>query len=162
MWEKILYTVIAFLVLSGFRYVVNRKIQKIADEKKISLIRHNLIKKVIFFFLVLFFIISIIGIWGIDYKDMWIYISSIVGIIAIGFFAHWSLLSNVTANFLLFIFVPFKIGDKIFIIPDDISGVVIDFNLIYILIETENKEKINIPNNMFFQKYIKVIKSDKI
>ena len=104
----------------------------------------------------MYFIIALISVWGINVKNLWISITSILAVIAIGFFAIWSLLSNICAGVILFFTSPFKVDDYIEILPENITGKVLAVNLFFALLEDDEGYHINVPNSLFFQKYIKV------
>lgn len=104
----------------------------------------------------------IISIWGVHTENLWIFVTSVLGIIAIGFFATWSLLSNITATLILFVVNPFKINDEIVILPEEFQGVVIDINVLFVVIESQDGNIIHIPSNFLFQKMIKTVKKGHI
>ncbi len=56
---------------------------------------------------------------------------------------------------------PFQIGDYIVLLPEDISGKVKDINMFYGELETEEGEKIEVPNVFFLQKFVKVSSSSQ-
>ena len=115
--------------------------------------------KRIFFGVALFtFIVTQMLIWGFDFEQAWLSITGFVAMIAVAFFAVWSLIGNILAGVILFFTSPFKTGDTIEVMPDNIKGKVLIINLFYTLIEDEEKHLINVPNSLFFQKYIKQFK----
>jgi len=97
--------------------------------------------------------IILIFIWGVDVQNFAIFIGGVITIIAVGFFAVWSLLSNVIAALILFVTHPFRIGDQIRILPDGISGEVLDVSLFFTILQGK-KGKIHIPNNIMLQRVI--------
>ena len=70
-------------------------------------------------------------------------------------FAFKDMLSNFISGILIFIYEPFKLGDNIEV--EGKSGEVIDINLRYVTIESEDK-KVLIPNSISVSKVIAVIK----
>ena len=70
-------------------------------------------------------------------------------------FAFKDMLSNFISGILLFIYEPFKLGDSIEV--EGKIGKVIDINLRYVTIESEDK-KVLIPNSISVSKVIAVIK----
>ncbi|MDG2437326.1 MAG: mechanosensitive ion channel, partial [Polaribacter sp.] len=75
--------------------------------------------KIITILLYISLIVIISFIWGVDEKQLLIYISSFLTILGIAFFAQWSLLSNITAGIILYINYPVKIGDTITVLEKD-------------------------------------------
>ena len=70
-------------------------------------------------------------------------------------FAFKDMLSNFISGILIFIYEPFKLGDSIEV--EGKTGKVIDINLRYVTIESEDK-KVLIPNSISVSKVIAVIK----
>ena len=68
-------------------------------------------------------------------------------------FAFKDMLSNFISGILIFIYEPFKLGDSIEV--EKKTGKVIDINLRYVTIETEN-QKVLIPNSISVSKVIAV------
>ena len=102
-------------------------------------------------------IVLIAFIWGVDEKQLIVYISSFLTILGIAFFAQWSLLSNITAGLILFINYPVKIGDTITILEKDnnITGEITDVGAFFITLKTTEKELITVPNSIILQKNIR-------
>jgi small-conductance mechanosensitive channel len=101
---------------------------------------------------------------GVSLNNVWTTISAVLALVAVGFVAVWSILSNVLCTLMLLIFQPFRIGDEIEVIDPSltsgISGKVVNINMMFTLIrETDGKGRetsvIQIPNNQFFQKFIR-------
>lgn len=161
MWIKL--GISAGILIAGlFFYIIalaitkrNRHISKIAKAKHFILM-----KKLLKIVTILAILIAIGFVWGINLENVWGIIISVGALVAIGFVAVWSLLSNILASVMIFFTSMFKIGDKIQILPEDIKGEVEDIGLVYTTIKTSStsKEKIKIPNNIFFQKFVKIIK----
>lgn len=87
------------------------------------------------------------------------YILSVLGLIAIGFVAVWSVLSNISCTFLLILIKPFLVDDVVELMEiageSNVKGRVVDLNLIFTTLKTEDGDEIKIPNNLFFQKVIR-------
>ena len=152
---QIIVTCAAFVLLFLAHYLVKSAINKFSKIKHLNEIRVRLthkLTKAFFFFLGAFVAISI---WGIDVKNLWIFVTSIIGIIAIGFFAVWSILSNIIAGFILLLTDAFRVGDTITILPEGIQGRVVELKLMFIVLEDSNGDIVHIPNNLLFQKFIK-------
>lgn len=106
---------------------------------------------------------------GVPLSAVWATVSAIAVLVAIGFVAVWSVLSNVFCSVLLIMFPPFRMGEEIEIMDSPgapgLRGKVDDINMFFtVLKEIKNKQvkqnvEIRIPNNMFFQKFIRRTKS---
>jgi small-conductance mechanosensitive channel len=95
-------------------------------------------------------------IWGVSVGGLWTLLASAAAIVGVGFLATWTMISNVTASFFLAFWRPFHLGDKIEMLPENLSGRVIDRNLMFVVVREDGGAVIQIPNNLFFQKIFKV------
>ena len=148
--------ILTLVILQIFK-VYARKTQR---KLKLSHNRYFVIKRILTLssFIIYGFVLLII--WGINIKSAWVSLTGILAMIAIAFFAVWSLIGNILAGFILFFTSPFKIGDTIEIMPDNVQGNVAAINMFYTMLIDDNGNTLNIPNSLFFQKYIKKIKPD--
>lgn len=98
-------------------------------------------------------------VWGVDQKELLLFISSFLTVLGIAFFAQWSLLSNITSSLILFINHPAKTGDTILIFDKDFptQGIIREIGIFFIHIETTPGETITIPTSLFLQKMVKIV-----
>jgi small-conductance mechanosensitive channel len=101
----------------------------------------------------------ILSIWGIDKKELSIFLSSFLAILGVALVAQWSMLSNITASIVLFINHPARIDDEITFLDKDVplTGIIKDIGAFFMIIETPQKELITLPNNLIFQKMVKIV-----
>ena len=151
---SILYSIIILLLSTLFK----NKAKKTQEKNKLSKSRYFIIRRLINITSVSLLFIAIILIWGINIKNLWVSITGILAMIAVAFFAVWSLVGNILAGIIIFFTSPFKINDTIEILPDNIKGKVLAINTFFTLIKDTEENQINIPNSLFFQKYVKKIK----
>lgn len=85
-------------------------------------------------------------------ENAWAAITGIFALVAIGFVAVWSVLSNTLCSIMLLITRPFAVGDRIRIPSEDLEGKVVDFNFMFTRLAAKDGSRIEVPNNMFFQK----------
>ena len=158
-FKQILATLAVLVIFIALRVITNSVIKKFGRKTHLSEVRMNLVVKYIDFLITLLGLVSLITIWGVDGKQIFVILSSVFTIIGIAFFAQWSILSNITAGVILFFSFPFKIGDKIRMLDKDypIEGEIIDIKSFYTLLKTENGEEISYPNNLLLQKGIAII-----
>src|SRR6056297_2849041 len=102
-------------------------------------------------------VIGIVLLWGVALENVWVSIVGLLGLIAIGFVAVWSILSNVVAGILLFFNQTLRIEEQIELLPDGIGGKVLDINSFFVILVDEEGNKFHVPNNFFFQRYVKHI-----
>ena len=98
----------------------------------------------------------VLGRWGFQVDALVAVIGTILGLVAIGFVAMWSVLSNLLCAFVLVMFKPFSVGDELELAEDDrVKGKVSDLSLIFTTLDSGEREKIIVPNNVFFQRIFK-------
>jgi small-conductance mechanosensitive channel len=98
----------------------------------------------------------VLEIWGVNVGGLWTVLVSAATIVGVGFLATWTMISNITASFFIALWRPFRLGDTIEILPENLSGRVIDTNLMFIVVREKGGAVIQIPNNLFFQKMFRV------
>lgn len=97
----------------------------------------------------------VVALAGYEVASLWAPVSALLAMVAIGFVAVWSLLSNVLATFLILVWRPFNVGERIEVQPEGIAGEVIDINFIYTLLRGEGGVQVVVPNALFLQKFIR-------
>lgn len=157
--HEMLVTGILLIVLIFLRIIADKLIRRYAKTSQILEHRANLVIKYVHIFINLFIIISLIVIWGVQTKDIFITISSITTVIGVAMFAQWSILSNITSGMILFFSFPFRIGDTIKIHDKDfpIEAEIEDISAFHVNLKTKDGEKIIFPNNLLLQKGISII-----
>jgi small-conductance mechanosensitive channel len=98
----------------------------------------------------------ILEVWGVNVGGLWTFLVSVAAVIGVGFLATWTIVSNITASFFLMVWRPFQFGDTVEIIPENLKGRVIDRNFMYVFLREDGGALIKVPNNLFFQKIIRV------
>lgn len=106
---------------------------------------------------------------GVPLSSVWTAVSAVFVLVAIGFVAQWSILSNSLCAVFLVLYSPFRVGDEIELIEPaavdsakpGVRGRVVDISLLFTTIvpvsaaaDEERVARIQVPNNMFFQKAI--------
>lgn len=108
----------------------------------------------------LFFITLVVAeaiTWGVEVSGIYIFATSFFAMVAIGFFATWSVLSNVTSSILIFFLFPYKIGDRVKVVGDDIVGEITDITLFHIIMRSAEGDVVTIPTNVAIQKSIRIV-----
>ena len=137
-----------FFWISGtiLKTIVRRIMSKKSSHANISRVLASIVKNI----MLIVGLITALGTLGVN-------ISAIVaGLGLTGFafgFAFKDMLSNFISGILIFIYEPFKLGDTIEV--EGKTGKVIDINLRYVTIETEN-QNVLIPNSISVSKVIAV------
>jgi len=139
------------------RFTIIKTVEKVASKFSYQKPRVKIIKKIINLFLTIGAIGILLFIWGVDQSEFVYYISTVLTILGIAFFAQWSIISNITSTLIIFFNHPAKIGDTITVFDKDypIEGRISDIGVFFVILKTEEGEKITLPSNVFIQKMIK-------
>ena len=154
---KIIYSLAIFVSAFLLKFLIANSLKKIHKKFGFQKARILVTNKIITVLIYTTVIVFVSFIWGVDEKQLLVYVSSFLTIVGIAFFAQWSILSNITAGIILFINYPVKIGDTITILEKDnnISGEIKDIGAFFITLKTPEKELITMPNAIILQKNIK-------
>src|SRR5262245_2221390 len=98
----------------------------------------------------------VLNMWGIGLSGLWTLLASVVAVIGVGFLAVWTIISNVTASFFITLWRPFRLGQTVELLPENLKGRVIDRNLMFTVLRDEGGGTLQVPNNLFFQKMFRV------
>ncbi len=161
---QIIQTVVVLLLLVAVRFFTKRAIKKLAIHLHVTIERRRVIVRVINFLVLLLVFVLITMIWGVDRKQMLVFITSTITVLGIAFFAQWSILSNITAGLVMFFTHPAKLGDIIRISEKDyfVEGKLKSISFFFMHIESLEGESITIPNNITLQKIITIVENEDI
>lgn len=154
--HRLMYSVCFLLITYAGYLLAKQSANKTHEKKGMRKSRYFAIRKLL---RLVFFGVGLAGlilIWGLSFKNVWVTVSSAVAVVAIAFFAIWSLIGNILAGLILFFTTPFRIEDEIEVMPDGIKGEVLAINAFYTVLRDDELNYINVPNSLFFQKYIRV------
>jgi small-conductance mechanosensitive channel len=155
---KIIESILVFVLAFFIRMIITKSLRKIQTKFGFQKVRILVTTKIISILIYITVIVVIAFIWGVDEKQLLIYITSFLTILGIAFFAQWSILSNITAGIILFINYPVKIGDTITILEKDsannITGQIRDIGAFFITLRTPEKDLITLPNSFILQNKI--------
>ena len=104
----------------------------------------------------------ILSLWGVSVSGLWTLLVSAATIIGVGFLAVWAMISNVTASLFITVWRPFQSGDTVELLPENFRGRVIGRNLMFTVLRMENGERLQVPNNLFFQKIFMVSQAEHL
>ena len=155
---KIIESILVFVLAFFIRMIITKSLRKIQTKFGFQKVRILVTTKIISILIYITVIVVVAFIWGVDEKQLLIYITSFLTILGIAFFAQWSILSNITAGIILFINYPVKIGDTITILEKDsannITGEIRDIGTFFITLRTPGKDLITLPNSIILQNNI--------
>ena len=156
----IISAVLIFIIYPIIRILISKVVTNVAKLNLYAESRSLMIKKTLNGVNIFLIITILIGLWGVDTKNILVALSSVFAVIGVAFFAQWSIISNITAGIVVYFSLNLKIGDKIKILDKDfpIEGTIIDIKTFYVFLETDEGEKIIYPNSLILQKGISVCK----
>jgi small-conductance mechanosensitive channel len=160
---QIFETVIVLGILVLLNFVIRKWSSKIAKKFHLGLERRRITTRIVNLLLLLLGTISIMGVWGLDQKELFLFLTSALTVIGVGFFATWSILSNITSGLLLYFNHPLHIGDRIKIMDKEapVEGILKDISMFFMHVETANGEYVTIPNSVVTQKTISILPSEE-
>lgn len=153
----------ALLVLAGavlLRIATNRGLKVMTHRTRLTASEINPVKKTLNWLIWGATTILLLGIFGFNLGGLWTVVSTTLAMVAIGFVAVWSVLSNISCTLMILLFRPFSIGDRLEFPGEDIRGEAIDLNFLYTTLETTDGYRMQVPNNLFFQKVLKRRRGD--
>jgi small-conductance mechanosensitive channel len=98
----------------------------------------------------------IISTWGVSLGGVWAVLVSAITVIGVAFLATWAMISNITASFFLVLWRPFRFGQTVEILPENLKGRVTKSNLMFTTLREDDGNELQIPNNLFFQRMFRV------
>ena len=156
---KIIESAIVIIAYILLRIISSKLVDRTMTKKIVQKKRGKIIKKALNLIYFSIFSIILLLIWGVDQKELAVFISTVLTVIGIALFAQWSILSNITSSVIIFFNHSVKLEDTITIIDKDyeVEGRVSDIGLFFVILKTKESEEISIPNNVFIQKMVKKI-----
>ncbi|MBV8538320.1 MAG: mechanosensitive ion channel [Alphaproteobacteria bacterium] len=103
----------------------------------------------------------ILEFWGVSVGGLWTFLASVGTLVGVGFLATWAMISNATANLFITIWRPFRLGQDVELLPENLKGRVIDRNLMFTALREQSGTILQIPNNLFFQKMFRVTATEQ-
>ena len=161
--NEILGTVIVMVALMLLNFIASRIISRFGKARLINPTRKKIISKINNLIIYGISLIVLAAIWGVESKQLIVFISSILTILGIGFFAQWSILSNLTAGLILFFNHPIRIGNKIRILDKhmDYKGEVTDITGFFLHMKTEKGENLIWPNSRILEKGVEILENNQ-
>jgi small-conductance mechanosensitive channel len=153
---KLIETVIVFVLYFIIKQILFRAVSRHTNHRILNKARGVIVRKSITAILVTIGLLFTLLIWGVDQKELAIFMGSVLTVIGIALFAQWSILSNITAGIILFFNHSVKIDEEITILDKDyqIEGYIKDIGLFFVIIKTKDNSEISIPSNVFMQKMV--------
>jgi small-conductance mechanosensitive channel len=148
--------VVAALAVSLLTRLLNNWLSSIQARFQLSDATISTIVRVVAATFWLIVVLLILEAWGIGLAGLWGLLVSATAVIGVGFLATWAMVSNFTASFFLTIWRPFRLGDTVFLLPENTAGQVTHRNLMFTALREPDGSVLHVPNNLFFQKIFRV------
>ena len=160
--ETVVILIAAFFTVSLFNRLMARSIRGL--EQRLSLSEESLLgfTRVMKGIVWLIAALLILSLWGVSVSGLWTLLLSAATIIGVGFLAVWAIISNATASLFITIWRPFQSGDTVELLPENFKGRVVGRNLMFTVLRMENGERLQVPNNLFFQKMFMVSQGEHL
>lgn len=162
--DEITGTIILLIIIVAVVFLVKKTIRRFGISKALDVNRRKIVYSLSYIFLFGITVALLTVIWGVNTKDLALFVSSILAVLGVGFFAQWSILSNLTSSVILFFYHPVRIGHKIRVLDKDFdwTGVVTDITGFYLFMRTEKGEIITLPNSLVIQKGIEIFEKEEL
>ena len=158
---ELLASVVTVVVLLFIRIVATKTIRRVGQSGDLHNSRTKLIIKYVSLGITAVGMVMLILIWGVNIQRLGLILSSIFAVIGVALFAQWSILSNITAGIILFLAFPFRIGDRIKILNNDLLAeeeyIIEDIRLYYIYLKNSSGHLITFPNNLMLQRGVTLV-----
>lgn len=144
---------ITHVIVKGFRIFLDKKFHN-TKQTKMAKTHHIIVKHFVTAFIYLVGIgFAIYAIPALRTLSVSLFAGAGVIAIIVGFAAQESF-ANVISGLFIAVFTPFRVGDQIKIVKEDVFGVVDDINLRHTTIKTYDNKRIVIPNSVINKEII--------
>jgi len=154
--QVVLPALIAIVIGIVAERILASLVSRFGKKRDIDPSHTHLIMFIVRWLIIIVIVIVVAGILGIGVQSIWISLAAFIAMMAVGFFAAWSILSNLLAFLIIMVVRPFRIGDKVAVMPENIAGEITDINLLYHRLKTEEDDEILVPNVTYITKFVLV------
>lgn len=162
--QKLILTLISIGLIFFLRVSLLKIIDKFEQKYKRLRARALLLMKYTNFVTFFLILVALLFIWGVNFKQIGIFMSSIFAVIGVAFFAQWSILSNITSGIIMFFTFPYKVGDFVKIHEGDYSiyGYIKEIKSFHVVIRSIDRDYITYPNSLMLQKAVTILSKESI
>ena len=141
--------ILGIFLAKFIKNIIARTMKSMKIENTIS----GFVSRLVFWAIIVVFVIACLSIFGVETSSIAAVLGA--GSLAIGL-AFQGCLSNFASGFMLIIFRPFKIGDRI--VVDGTNAKVVDINFFETIVDTGDMRRIIIPNSKIYGTTIQKIR----
>lgn len=135
--------------------LINRALHRLQAAGTLALLPARILRRLAQWTMLVVVVLSLLALFRVEVGDIWKTLTAVLAVVGIGFIASWSFLSNITAGFIILIWRPFRLGDRVELLPDGPSGEVQDINTMFTILRSEDGTRFAVPNNQFLQHSVK-------
>jgi small-conductance mechanosensitive channel len=159
-WRFVAAVIATIIVIAiAFERLMVRMLHRLQAAGTLAPLPARMMRRAIQWAALLFVVLAITSLFPQKVGDLWKTVAAVFAVAGVVFVASWSSLSNVTAGFIIMIWRPFRIGDRIELPPDGPAGRVDDINTMFTVLRADDGSKFAVPNNLFLQRSIKCSQS---
>jgi small-conductance mechanosensitive channel len=154
-WRDVAESAAVVTVAFVVERLVTRALHRLQTNGKLPPITARLMRRAVQWVMLLLVALTIVSIFGDGAARLWTYLGTVVAVVGVGFVAQWSSLSNVTAGFIILVWRPFRLGERVELLPDGPAGHVEDINTMFTTLRSEDGSRFAVPNNQFIHRVTK-------
>ena len=151
-FESVLILLLFWLAVRIGRRALRAGLARLEPHIQIGPERSRMLQKILSGIFWLLAVLVVLGVWGIQANVLWAGLASVLAVAGVGLIATWAMVSNWTAWMLIVLTRPFRLGDKVQILPENLSGQVARQGLMFTELDQEDGGCVVVPNNFFFQR----------
>ena len=144
-----------YLILRWYGNVIARLMGFLGRRRALSRGYGAMFRRITTWFLWLLVWVIVLRVWGVDVNAVWDTFVGLLAVIGVGMLAVWAMVSNITARFFIWFWQPLRLGQRIEMFPESLTGEVIEENLMFTELRQDDGQIVVIPNNLFFQRIIR-------
>lgn len=151
-WPHLVLTAVVVIAAIVSERLLTRALYRLQVAGTLPALQARLIRRAIQWLAFVLTALTIFTIFGGGAAKLWTYVGAILAVVGIGFIAQWSALSNVLASFIILVWRPFRVGERVELLPDGPTGRVEDLNTMFTTLRSDDGTRLTVPNNLFLQR----------
>ena len=161
-WKRLILAATVMLVVIALERLITRTLHRLQMAGTLPALQARLMRRGVQWLALLFVGLTVFSIFGDDTTSLWKYLSAVLAVIGVGFVAQWSFLSNVLAGFIILVWRPFRLGDRVELLPEGPAGRVEDINTMFTFLRADDGSRFAVPNNQFLQRATKCLPASSV
>jgi small-conductance mechanosensitive channel len=151
-WRFVAVVIAAIIVIAVIvERLIVRALHRLQAAGTLAALPARMMRRAVQWAALLLVVLGITSLFPQKVGDLWKTVAAVFAVVGVVFVASWSSVSNVTAGFIILIWRPFRIGDRVQIMPDGPAGEVLDINTMFTMLRADDGSRFAVPNNHFLQ-----------